>query len=187
MKYSESLRSDYIRGAGTKALCDGYAIEPKELAALVRGGGWAKEREMFRWRREQAHEKIKKHLAVTDRLLDMVLNALDDDRALHRHVSATKTGGVTEMTCQELPVMDVDRVEKLAKAVELLLKMQRDTLGIAVFKEEADERADQRKLLNDRETAERKLELELLKLDGVSSSAVPDSLLEAITGVTDDE
>lgn len=180
MENYEGLREDYIRGVPFEVLCRRYDVEPCQLRAFASAGRWGHEKKIAAWRKANQLGTLQAHLRLTDRLLGLVEGALEDETELYRYVAANKM----EFTIETLKCLNEDRLGKLVKAVGELMEMQRETLSVAGYKESSDSRIAAGKLANDRETAMRKLDIELMKLEQ-GGGAVPESLLEALGGVPD--
>lgn len=138
------------------------------------------------WRVKEQRRHLKRQLALTDRLLGVVENALDDERELYRYVQSVKLGGAVETVCEERQAINEERFGKLVKALSELIGIQREILAVPLFKEYTDADNTKAKLENDRDISLRKIEIELMKVDGGESGAVPEQLLAALSGDDDD-
>ena len=157
------------------------ALEERESASI------AKRRiktESWRSREQQRH--LKRQLAVTDKLLDVVDKALADERELYRYIQSTKSAGAVETLCEERELLNEERLAKLVKALSDLIGIQHEILAVPLFKEKHDADNTRAKLESDRDIALRKIELELMKTDGGESHTVPEQLLAALGGDADD-
>jgi|GEM_PF-1946761 len=234
------LREEYIRGGITQgALAERYGIPVGSLRRRAAAEGWCA---MRRSRQSGSQEdsaavsaRIARQLALTDRMLELIGRALEDDDELYRHVAFAKYTSGSEHLCDRLPAIDEERTARLVKLMGELFEQQRIILGIHEYKDELaaarleqderlamsrleqderlamskleqdsrlsagkleqDERLTMSKLeyqsaIADRQNsiAERKLELELFKLEGPAGSVDPeaDGFLAAL-GVTGSE
>ncbi len=138
------------------------------------------------WRLGEQRRHLKRQLAVTDRLLGMAEKALEDDRELYRYTHSSKSGGNTETACEERQIFNEERFGKFVKALSELVDIQNGILAVPLFKEGADAENTQAKLQSDRDISLRKIEIELMKVDGAETQEVPEQLLAALSGDDDD-
>lgn len=201
------LREEYIRGGITQgALAQRYGIPAGSLRRRAAAEGW---RAMRKARESGLQEdpaavssRVARQLALTDRVMEILARALEDEDELYRHVEFAKSTSGSEFFCQRQQAIDEERTGRIVKLMGDLFEQQRIILGIHDYKDELtaakleqDERLNANKLeyqinLADRQNsiAERKLELELFKLEGGSSAPDPaaDGFLAAL-GLTGDE
>ncbi len=201
------LREEYIRGGITQGeLADRYGIPAGSLRRRAAAEGW---RAMRKSRESGLQEdpaavsaRVSRHLALTDRMLDLLTRALEDDDELYRHVEFAKYSSAGEFFCERLSAFAEERAARIVRLMGELFEQQRIILGIHEYKDELaaaklaqDERLSTSKLeyqtaLAERQNsiAERKLELELFKLEGGTGAADPeaDGFLAAL-GLTGDE
>ncbi len=201
------LREEYIRGGITQgALAERYGIPAGSLRRRAAAEGW---RAMRKSRESGLQEdsaaisaRVARQLALTDRMVELLGRALEDDDELYRHVEFAKSTSGSEYHCQRLQSIDEERAGRMVKIMGELFEQQRIILGIHEYKDELsaakleqDERLALSKLeyqntLAERQNslAERKLELELFKLEGSCTEIDPqaDGFLAAL-GMTGDE
>ena len=138
------------------------------------------------WRLGEQRRHLKRQLALTDRLLEIAEKALEDERELYRYMQSSKSGGNVENICEERQIFSDERFGRLVKALSELIDVQNGILAVPLFKESADAENTHSKLQSDRDISLRKLEIELMKVDGAESQAVPEQLLAALSGDDDD-
>lgn len=138
------------------------------------------------WRVKEQRRHLKRQLAAADKLLGVIENALCDERELFRYVTVTKSGGTSETVCEEKQAVNEERLSKIVKALSELVEIQHEILAVPLFKEAGDYENTKTKLENDRDISLRKIEIELLKVDGGESQAVPEELLAALGGDEND-
>lgn len=134
--------------------------------------------------------RLGRQLAITDRLLEVILAAVSSDDELFCHVEFSKGAGGSEFVCQRMSVLDEERLGRIVKAVSDICELQRVLLGIHDYRDELTARKLEqegtlasRKLEQDGYIAGRKLDIELLKLessdDGEQS---PEDFIAALMG-----
>lgn len=138
------------------------------------------------WRCREQRRHLKHQLALTDSLLGIVEKAVGDEREIYRYIVSTKSSGAAGTVCTELDAVNEERLLKLVKVLSELIGIQHDILAVPLFKETADAENSRAKLESDRDIALRKIELELMKVDGSESNAIPEQLLDALSGDDDD-
>ncbi len=138
------------------------------------------------WRTKEQRRHLKRQLAVTDSLLGMVENALSDEKELYRYIQSSKSGSTTETVCEERQMFNEERLGKMVKALSELIGIQHEILAVPLFKESADADNTRTKLESDRDISLRKIEIELMKIDGGEGGSVPEQLLAALSGDEDD-
>lgn len=212
------LREEYIRGGITQGeLAERYGIPAGSLRRRAAAEGW---RTMRKSRESGTQEdpaavsaRVARHLALTDRMLEIISRALEDEDELYRHVEFAKSTSGSEYYCQKLQSINEERAARIVKLMGDIFEQQRIILGIHEYKDELtaaklaqDERLNANKLAQDERLtmskleyqtnlaerqnsiAERKLELELFKLEGGAGTPDPaaDGFLAAL-GMTGDE
>jgi len=217
------LREEYIRGGITQgALAERYGIPAGSLRRRAAAEGWC----TMRKSRESGLQedpaavsaRVARQLALTDRVLELLTRALEDDGELYRHVEFAKSTSGSEFHCGQLQALDEERAGRIVKLMGELFEQQRIILGIHDYKDELaaaklaqDERLTMSKLAQDERLssgkleqderltmskleyqtnlaerqnsiAERKLELELIKLEGGAGAPDPgaDGFLAAL-------
>lgn len=90
----------------------------------------------------------------------MISNALEDPDELFGYVECQKQNGEVVFANERLPYINEARIGRLVKALGDIFELQRLALQIPQFKE-----------LHDAKCADRKLELELLKIENASDTA----------------
>ncbi len=138
------------------------------------------------WRLKEQRRHLKRQLALTDRLLGVLEAALEDERELYRYVQSSKSGSAPETVCVERAAVNEERLGKMVKALSELIGIQHEILAVPLFKEYTDADNTRAKLENDRDISLRKIEIELMKVDGGDSGTVPEQLLAALSGDDDD-
>lgn len=138
------------------------------------------------WRLGEQRRHLKRQLSVTDRLLGMIENALEDERELYRYLQSSKSGGAVETSCEERQIFNEERLGKIVKALSELIGIQNEILAVPLFKENADAENSKAKLQSDRDISLRKIEIELMKVDGAECQSVPEQLLAALSGDEND-
>ncbi len=192
------IREEYIRGGITQgALADKYGIPAGSLRRRAAAEGWRtarKARECSSHESSAVSSRIDRQLALTDRMLELISKSLEDGDQLYRHVDFVKSTSGPEYVCQRLDAFDEERAGRLVRLMSELFEQQRIILGIHEYKDELtaakleqDERLTMTKLNHQTTLAERKLELELYKIDGGSDAVDPaaDGFLAAL-GITED-
>jgi len=200
------IREEYIRGGITQgALADKYGIPAGSLRRRAAAEGWRTARKALECGTQEApaavSTRVARQLAVTDRLLEIIAKALEDDDELYRHVEFGKNSEGYDFVCRRLDAIDEERTGRLVRLLSELFEQQRIILGIHDYRDELtaakleqDERLTMSKLsqqsaLAERQNsiAERKLELELYKIDGGSGEPDPsaDGFLAAL-GISED-
>ncbi len=234
------LREEYIRGGITQGeLAERYGISAGSLRRRAAAEGWCA---MRRSRESGSQEdaaavsaRVSRHLALTDRVLEIIARALEDEEELYRHVEFVKSSSGSEFICERQQAIDEERTGRIVKIMGELFEQQRMILGIHEYKDELtaakleqeerlamsklaqderltmsklsqDERLTGNKLAQDERItesklrcqtdlaqrqnvlAERKLELELLKLEGGTGGTDPgaDGFLAALGLAGDD-
>lgn len=193
------IREEYIRGGITQgALAEKYGVPAGSLRRRAAAEGWRDTRKS----RESGSQsdptavsaRVARQLALTDRMLEIISKALEDGDELYRHVEFAKSTSGSEFVCEKLQALDEERAARLVKLMGELFEQQRIILGIHEYRDELtaaklaqDERLTISKLQQQTALAERKLELELFKLDGSAGEADPaaDGFLAAL-GLTDE-
>ncbi len=138
------------------------------------------------WRTKEQRRHLKRQLSLTDRLMSVLEDALADDREMYRYVQCVKTGVGSETVCEERQAVNEERLGKIVKALSELISIQHDILAVPLFKESADTENTKTKLSSDRDISLRKIELELMKIDGGECREIPQQLLAALSGDEDD-
>ncbi|MBE6765571.1 MAG: hypothetical protein E7546_06840 [Ruminococcaceae bacterium] len=119
--------------------------------------GWKKQRKQKTGETDTESQKkthISRQLEITDRLLDIIAQALENPDELFGYVECQKVGGEVEFAYEKIPYINDARLARLVKAVSDIFELQRLALCIPEFKEQ-----------HDAQFAERKLDLELLKIE----------------------
>lgn len=205
------LREEYIRGGITQsALAERYGIPVGSLRRRAAAEGWCA---MRRSRESGLQEdnsavsaRVARQLALTDRMVELLTRALEDDDELYRHVDFARSTSGSEYHCQRLQSINEDRAARMVKLMGELFEQQRIILGIHEYKDELsaakleqDERLTMSKLAQDERLtaskleyqnalAERKLELEMFKLEGsCGGTDIPDDGFLAALGLMGDE
>lgn len=200
------IREDYLRGGITQgALAEKYGIPAGSLRRRAAAEGWREARKAREYDTRpdsaQTAARVARQLALTDRLLDVISRALEDDDELYRHVEYAKGSEGYDFACKRLDAIDEERTGRIVKLAGELIGLQRMILGIHDYKDELtaakleqDERLtisklDRQEAIAERQNsiAERKLELELYKLEGSDKEIDPaaDGFLAAL-GLAED-
>lgn len=176
------IREEYILGGVTqKALADRHGISVASLRRRAAEEGWTGKRATLSAGRTDAQAaadvRRTRQLALTDRLLAAVSRALEDEDELYRHVEFAKSTSGSEFICERLQALDEERLARYVRLTTELFEQQRIILGIHDYRDELsaakleqDERLTLDKLERQTELANRKLELELIKLEGASGT-----------------
>lgn len=195
----KEIREEYIRGGISQgALADKYGVPAGSLRRRAAAEGW---RDMRKARERGISEdpaaidaRVARHLALTDRMLELIAKALEDEDELYRHVEFAKSTSGSEFFCERLLSLNEERAARMVRLMGELFEQQRMILGIHEYKDELtaakleqDERLTMSKLSQQSALAERKLELELFKLEGSTGEPDPtaDGFLAAL-GLTED-
>ena len=116
--------------------------------------------------------RMNRQLSLTDRMLDIIETALNDEDELFGHVEFCKSTSGSEFICERLRFLNDERFARLVKTAADVFELQRNVLEIHDYKDEVsaqknkmDVQLAENKLRQQTELAERKLELELLKLE----------------------
>lgn len=201
------IREEYLRGGITQgALAKQYGVPAGSVRRRAAAEGWT---EMRKARQQSGMQedpaavssRIQRQLALTDRMIDIIAKALEDEDELYRHTEFAKSTSGSGFFCERLQAIDEERAARMVRLMGELFEQQRIILGIHEYKDELtaakleqDERLTMSKLqqqsvLAERQSsiAERKLELELFKLEGSSFDPDPaaDGFLAAL-GLTED-
>jgi len=124
----------------------------------------------------------RRQLELTDRLMELMLTALRDEQQLFYHVSVTKASSGAEFVCQSLGALDDERLLRLVKAAADICELQRMLLDVHPYRDVIAAR----KLEQDGALASRKLDIELLKLEGPSEEEQsPEEFLAALLGAAE--
>lgn len=146
----------------------------------------AERRKTEAWRCREQRRHLKRQLAIADTLLSAVEKAVSDEKELYRYIFSAKNSGAVETVCEERSALNEERLAKLVKTLSELIGLQHDILAVPLFKEAADADNSRAKLENDRDISLRKIEIELMKVDGGDTQAIPEQLLAALGGDDDD-
>lgn len=138
------------------------------------------------WRIKEQRRHLRRQLGLTDRVLAVCEKALKDEHELYRYVQTAKSGGSCETVCEEKPALNEDRLAKIVKALSELIGIQHSILAVPLFKEGADAENTRAKLGSERDIALRKIEIDLMKIDGGEEKSMPEELLAALNGDADD-
>ncbi len=200
------IREEYLRGGITQgALAEKHGIPAGSLRRRAAAEGWTEARKAREYDTRpdsaQTAARVARQLALTDRLMDIVSRALEDEDELYLHVEYAKGSGGYNYDCQKLAALDEERTGRFVKLAAELIDLQRTILGIHDYKDELtaakleqDERLtlsklDRQAVIAERQNsiAERKLELELYKLEGAEKETDPaaDGFLAAL-GLAED-
>lgn len=184
----QQIREQYARGGIThRELAEQYNVPINTLRRRAAEEKWSELKKkhctVCRSGSEEdmpaARLRLEKQLAVTDRMLDVFISALENDAEFYTYIELQKVSGGAEYVEQKMGVINVDRASKLIKAVGDIFELQRAALGLHDYKDELSAR----KIEQDGDIAHRKLELERLKLDGLLDTGVPDDgFLAALSG-----
>lgn len=116
--------------------------------------------------------RINRQLALTDRMLEIIERALNDEDELFGYAEFCKSSSGSEFVCERLRFLNDERFARLVKTAADVFELQRIVLEIHEYKDELsaqknrmDVQLAESKLRQQTELAERKLELELLKLE----------------------
>ena len=188
------VREEYIRGGITQgALAEKHGVPAGSLRRRAAAEGW---RDMRKARESSqptdpaaVSARTARHLALTDHMLEIIARALEDDEQLYRHVQFARASDGSEFFCERLQAFNEERAARLVKLMGELFEQQRAILGVHEYKDELtaaklaqDERLTMSKLQQQAALAERRLELELFKLDGGTDGTDPaaDGFLAAL-------
>lgn len=198
------IREEYIRGGVTQAqLAERYGVPAGSLRRRAAAEGWKGKRK----NRENGSQddsaavsaRVARQLALTDRVLEILAKALEDEDELYRHAEFAKSTSGSEFFCERLQSIDEERTARIVRLMGDLFEQQRIILGIHEYKDELtaakleqDERLTMSKLqqqtvLAERQSslAERKLEIELFKLEGSGDALPGDDGFLAALGLTE--
>lgn len=172
------IKEKYLMGGKTHAeLAQEYGVPVGSIRRKAAAEGWKKLRAQRMGVSEMDDEtakqmRIARQLEITDRLLDIIAKALENPDELFAHIECRKTGGDIELVCEKTPYLNDVRLVQLVKALGDIFEYQRLALCIPEFKER-----------HDAQFADRKLDIELLKLENAAksvSSVGDDGFLEAL-------
>ena len=185
MEIWQELREQYARGGVThKELSERYGVPLNALRRRAAEEKWSELRKQHGAagtgeEMPAARLRLEKQLAVTDRMLDVFMRALERDAEFYTYIELQKVSGGAEYISSQMEIINIDRAAKLIKAVGDIFELQRAALGLHEYKDELSAR----KIEQDGDIAHRKLELERLKLEGLCDAGVPDDgFLEALGG-----
>lgn len=178
------IRERYAEGGVThRELADAYDVPLGALRKKAAQEHWSQDRKS---RAEGGVDdtsaqsiRRRRQLELTDRLLELVLTAMRDDKQLLYHVSFCKATEGSEFICQPLGALDDERLLRLVKAATDICELQRTLLDVHPYRDVIAAR----KLEQDGALASRKLDIELLKLEGASEEEQsPEEFLAALLG-----
>lgn len=158
--YSE-IKKKYLEGGITHAqLAQQFGVPVGSIRQRAAREGWKKQRAQCDDPQEQHRRRLSNQLKICDRLLEVISDALEDPDELFGYVECQKQNGEVVFANERLPYINEARVGRLVKALGDIFELQRLALQIPQFKE-----------LHDAKCADRKLELELLKIENASDTA----------------
>lgn len=158
--YSE-IKKKYLEGGITHAqLAQQFGVPVGSIRQRAAREGWKKQRAQCDDPQEQHRRRLSNQLKICDRLLEVISDALEDPDELFGYVECQKQNGEVIFANERLPYINEARVGRLVKALGDIFELQRLALQIPQFKE-----------LHDAKCADRKLELELLKIENASDTA----------------
>lgn len=132
----------------------------------------------------------KRHWEIAERLIRIVEKAMEDEYEPYRYVETLKDGASTALDCSTLNALNETRLGKIAKLLSDLFEIQRTALGIPCVKEKNDAKNAEKKLSQELHLADRKFELDLMKLEheyAWQESQVSDGFLKALGAIDIDE
>ena len=188
MEIWQELREQYARGGVThKELSERYGVPLSALRLRAAEEKWRELRKQHGAagtgeEMPAARLRLEKQLAVTDRMLDVFMRALERDAEFYTYIELQKVSGGAEYVSSQMEIINIDRAAKLIKAVGDIFELQRAALGLHEYKDELSAR----KIEQDGDIAHRKLELERLKLEGsCDAGMIDDGFLEALSTAAD--
>ena len=106
-----------------------------------------------------------RHYAVAESIIRIVENALEDEFEPYRYVETLKDGSATVLDCSTLGALNEVRLGRIVKLLADLFDIQRAALGIPCVKEKNDNLNAHKKLAQELHLADRKFELELMRME----------------------
>ena len=128
----------------------------------------------------------KRHFELAEKIIGIVENSLEDELEPYRYVETLKDGTSTVLDCSTLGALNETRMGRIVKLLADLFDIQREALGIPCVKEKYDSGNARKKLAQELHIADRKLELELMKLEreyAMSETSEDDGFLKALGAV----
>lgn len=185
----------YINGGVTqRELSQMYELPLGAIRKRATQENWVKQRsERQKGKKEggksSADVRAERQLALTDRLMDILEAFFGNDDELFSWIEVRKTSGESCFVTERLQLLNDARVARMVKLAEEVIDIQRRVMGLPDYRDELSARKLQsdssfanRKLRQQTELASRKLEIELLKLEGAqgAAAAAGDNFLEAL-------
>ncbi len=193
-------RDCYTKGGITqKELAEKFGLSVSSLRKRAAAEKWSELKRAqteagFRVDAPVRGMRVSRQLRMTDRMLDIVENALNSEDELFGWVEFWKSTAGGEFACERLRFLNDERFGRLIRTAADIFELQRTVLEIHEYKDEVsaqkyknDAQLAQSKLKQQTELAERRLELELLKLErNQDTGCEPDGFLSAL-GLADGE
>lgn len=177
------IRECYVQGGITHSeLAEKFDVALPTLRRKAATEGWTRLRSeragcSAKGDASAAKTRMEKQLELTDSLLEKLLETAKSGSELYYYIDERRSGdGSYEFLADKLPVLNEERLLKLVKAAGELFLLQRMALGLPDIKDELAER----KLEQEKAIASRKLDLELLKIDGPAERESDDGFLAAL-------
>lgn len=128
-----------------------------------------------------------RHFEIAERLVKIVEHALEDELEPYRYVETLKDGASTVLDCSALGALNEVRLGRIVKLLSDLFDIQRTAIGIPCVKEKNDAKNAEKKLTQELRLANRKFELDLMKLEREYSwqeiNGADDGFLKALGSV----
>jgi len=114
------LREEYVRGGITQGeLAERYGIPAGSLRRRAAAEGWRAMRTSRETGMQEAPAavaaRVSRQLALTDRMLELLTNALADDDELYRHVEFAKSTAGSEFFCERLSAFAEERAARIGR------------------------------------------------------------------------
>ena len=170
----KEARECYAEGGMTQSeLAEEFQLPLGTLRRRAAQEHWSKLRSAGREGGASARKmRINRQLSLTDRMLDILETAFSDEDELFGYVEFCKSTSGSEFIAERQRFLNDERFARLVKTAADVFELQRHVLEIHDYKDEVsaqknkmDVQLAENKLRQQTELAERKLELELLKLE----------------------
>lgn len=190
----DEARERYVRGGITqRELAKLYGLPLGAVRKRASAEGWSALR-AGRAETDNLSEtpdriaRISRQLKLTDRMMDIIEQALSDEDELYGWIEFWKTTSTGEFVSDRLGYLNDERFGRLVRTAAEVFELQRIVLGIHDYRDELSARklendADiaRSKLEQQAQLAGRKLELELLRLENAQESTdISDDFLAAL-------
>lgn len=198
MEIWSEARERYVRGGVTqREVARMFELPLGTLRKRAAAEGWSmlresRAKELTAENGDKRKIRVERQLKLTDRMLDVLEKALEDEDELYGWIEFWKTTSTGEFVSDRLGYLNDERFGRFIKAASDIFELQRIVLGIHDYRDELSAQ----KLENDADIARskleqqaalagRKLELELLRLENAQECAEASDDFLAALGMKD--